>query len=155
VRDKGLLYDVHAGLLDPGLRREVGASRQIADKAEFCEQQRSRALRADQLASWVQSQAREQCFVVGDLPSLDAASDDHGIGLGGELQRPLPLNDHAVHRRNALVGRCDVGVPALRSHTIEDSSDDERVQFVVAVKSQDCDLHGNLVGRAQNKVVEK
>src|SRR3546814_1125777 len=87
MRDKGRVQNVNARLYDPGFRRQIGAGGQVADQAELGEQQRSRTLRANELARGIEGDTCQQVAIGGDLARLDAAADQHGVGFRGELKR--------------------------------------------------------------------
>jgi hypothetical protein len=80
VRDEGRVQHLDAGLDDPGLGGQVGAGRQRADQAQLGQDQRPRALGADQLAARIELEAREHFGIGGDLARLDPAADQHGVG---------------------------------------------------------------------------
>src|SRR3546814_12526957 len=77
MRDKGRVQNVNARLYDPGFRRQIGAGGQVADQAELGEQQRSRTLRANELARGIEGDTCQQVAIGGDLARLDAAADQH------------------------------------------------------------------------------
>src|SRR3546814_2463956 len=108
------LFD--ARLDHPRLGREVGAGGEIADQPEPGEQQRSRTLRANELARLVGPDAAEHQRIGGDLARLDAAADDHRIGLCREVERLLPFDREAVYRCPARRRGGDMSFPDLTAH---------------------------------------
>jgi hypothetical protein len=121
---------------------EVGAGRQVAVQAELGQDQRARALRADQLPSGIKLDLRQQRSVGHDLARLDPAADDDRVRFARERQRLLAPNGDAIHRGHFGRWRRDVSFPALGLDTIQNRGGDERIQFVEAVECQDCYLHG-------------
>jgi hypothetical protein len=89
---------------DPWLGRQVSACRKIADEAQLGQEQRSGALRTDQLPARIQLEPGQQRAVRGDFTRLHPASDDDAVGFGRKANRLLAPNRNAVHRRH-LLGR--------------------------------------------------
>lgn len=83
MRDEGRIDYIHTRLDDPRLCRQVGAGRQIADRSQLRQQQRARALRADQLARGIAPDAREKLVVRGDGARFHAAADPIYCGMYG------------------------------------------------------------------------
>ena len=81
----------------------------------------------------------EEAGVAHHVSRAPAAADDHRVGLAGEAQRGLGLDDDPIHRRDPLGGAHDQGPQAL--DPVEHGRSDERIELVEAFKGEHRDPH--------------
>src|SRR5205823_15083468 len=70
------------------------------------------------------------------------------IGLVGEFQRLLRLDDHAVHRRDPRTGARDLRLPAVGLEAVQEAQRDEGVELVESVEGEDGDAHRRTLHQA-------
>lgn len=131
-----------AGLDAPRLGGEVGARRHAAEQAKAREQQRARALRAEQLARGIAAQLRQQRRIGGEFARAHAAANEHGVRRAGFRQRTLRVHGDAVHRPHRRRRTRQRDAPFRRPDAAEHGQGDQRVELVEAVEGQDGDVHG-------------
>ena len=139
VGDERLLQDPDPGFFDPRLRRGIGAGRDIREKSELREHERPGALGADDLARRVQRELPHQAGVAHHVSRAPAAADDDRVGLAGEAQGGLGLDDDPVHRGDPFGGAHDQGLQAL--DPVEHGRGDERIELVEAFEGKHRDPH--------------